>query len=220
MNTTKQDTISIIASLNESDFFDNANLHIHTYHSDGVLSPAQVIKNAKKDKLKYLSITDHNTIDAYKDISNSDLAGINLITGVEFDCWYKTNFLHILGYGFDLNNESLNNLCSNSLKARRLDVVRFLTRRKAKDVIKAIKNAGGIAVLAHPASYWNINLGKMIRELVEIGLEGLEVHYLYIGHRKIIKFCDVKKIEKIAKGLNLLITGGTDCHGQELNKRR
>jgi len=209
-----------IKNLNETDFFNNANLHIHTNHSDGVLSPKQVIENAKKDNLSYISITDHNTIDAYQEIPYNDLENVNLITGIEFDCWYKTNFLHILGYGFDLNNEKIKNLCSENVNARKLDVVRFLTTRKAENAIKVIKEAGGIAVLAHPASCWNINLDKMIEELVEIGLDGIEVYYLYIGHRKIVKFCDISKIKRIANNLNLLITGGTDCHGLELGKRK
>lgn len=214
------DAINLIKTVDETDFFSKVNLHVHTTCSDGTLTPVEVVENARKDNLKIISITDHNTMDAYKQIDLSALDDLDIITGIEFDCWYKSNFLHILGYGVDIYNNDLQNLCSATLRGRRLDVVRFLTERRAKEVIETIKQAGGIAVLAHPASCWNVNLYNMVKELVDLGLDGVEVYYLYIGHRKIIKFCNVEKVKKIAIDLNLIMTGGTDCHGIELSKRK
>src|SRR3989339_1783851 len=99
-----QSIIESLKKLDKSDFYANANLHIHTNHSDGVLSPMEVIEKAKEANLSLISITDHNSIDAYKTIPYGDLGTLTVITGVEFDCWYKTNFIHILGYGIDINN--------------------------------------------------------------------------------------------------------------------
>ena len=39
-----------------------ADLHIHSNYSDGVKSPEEIIKTAIKDNIKYISITDHDSI--------------------------------------------------------------------------------------------------------------------------------------------------------------
>ncbi len=56
----------------------------------------------------------------------------------------------------------------------------------------------------------------MITELKSFGLDGVEIYYPYIRHRAIVKFHTIGKIKKITEELNLLITGGTDCHGDDL----
>jgi len=250
---------NLLKSLTEADYYKNANLHIHTNFSDGKLHPSEIIKLAVNKNLKYISITDHNTLDAYKHISPTQLChceelatkqsnypmidglspfffdtqskkwvpclasndgqilnDLKILTGIEFDCWYKSNFMHILGYGIDLNNEDLNNLCAKNSNETKLDIVRIFTSRKAPEVIKTIKNAGGIAVIAHPCCCWNINIKKMIEELKNFGLDGVEVYYPYIRHRAIVKFHTIKEIKAVAEELNLLITGGTDCHSDDL----
>lgn len=209
-------TFDIIKNLTEADYYKNANLHIHTSFSDGKLHPLEIIELAIKKNLKYISITDHNTLEAYKKIGDLKHDELKIITGVEFDCWYKSNFMHILGYGIDLNNEPLKNICAKNPNESKLDIIRISTSRKAPEVIKTIKEAGGISVLAHPCCCWNINIKKMITELKSFELDGIEVYYPYIRHRAIVKFHTIKTIKAVAKELNLLITGGTDCHNDDL----
>lgn len=208
--------INEIKNIKEQDYYSKVNLHIHTNLSDGTLSPQQIIENALKLGMKTISITDHNTVDAYKHIDPKKYPQLQIISGVEFDCWYKTDLLHILGYGIDVTNEEILKLCATDKMGRSTDLIRFFNRRKAKTVIKAIKNAGGIPILAHPACCWNINIENLVLKLAEMGLEGLETYYPYVGHRGIIKFSTVNKIKKIAQKHNLLITGGTDCHSTNL----
>ncbi|MDD3013042.1 MAG: PHP domain-containing protein [Candidatus Gastranaerophilales bacterium] len=203
-------------NLNESDFFDRVNLHIHTNCSDGLIEPQEALKQAKKMNLKIISFTDHNSVQAYNHVSSGNYEGLQLISGVEFDCWHKSNFIHILGYGIDIHNIKIQNLCAKNSNATKLDIIRFFNKRNAGEVIQAIKGAGGIAVLAHPACCWNINLKKMIKELMKFGLEGVETYYPYIRHRGIVKFHSIQKIIDITKELNLVMTGGTDCHNKNL----
>ena len=40
------------------------------------------------------------------------------------------------------------------------------SKRNVKKLIESIHNAGGIAVLAHPACYWAINLETLIKKLM------------------------------------------------------
>jgi hypothetical protein len=80
---------------------------------------------------------------------------------------------------------------------------------QAKDAIKMIKNAGGLAILAHPQQLEKSgkDVGAVISRLQEIGLDGIEVYYP--THSRQFK----KKLLTIAKKLDLLITGGSDYHG-------
>ena len=96
-----------------------AYLHCHTTCSDGSTSPLELIQLAKQIGLKGLSITDHDSIDAYKiAIPAAKAAGILLGTGVEFSCEFQGISLHLLGYDFDLNNPGIHQLCLRHQKRR------------------------------------------------------------------------------------------------------
>lgn len=96
-----------------------ADLHSHTTCSDGSVSPVELIGLAKQLGLKGLSITDHDSIDAYQTaIPAAKAAGIRLGTGVEFSCEFQGISLHLLGYDFDLKNLGIQQLCERHQKRR------------------------------------------------------------------------------------------------------
>lgn len=204
----------LLLSLSEEDYKTKADLHIHSNKSDGEMTPIEIIEQAKIKDKKYISITDHNNIDAY--LSTNILAEENVISGVEFDCFHKGVLIHILGYGINIDNEEIKSLFASSILGSRYTLFRVLKLRKAKDVIEKIKKAEGIAVLAHPACYWCKNLDDFVKSLVDIGLDGIETYYPYKGLRKIIKFHDKNKVNEIAEKYKLIKTGGTDTHGKTL----
>jgi len=74
---------------------------------------------------------------------------------------------------------------------------------------RAIRHAGGLAVLAHPGLYDlpGGQLDPLIRHLKEGGLRGIEVYYP--EHSK----AQVARYEALAEKYALLVTGGTDFHG-------
>lgn len=73
-----------------------------------------------------------------------------------------------------------------------------------EEVLTAIHDAGGIAVLAHP--YFFDNLDSLPR-LVENGLDGIEVWHPSATEEQ------QAELKKIATKNKLLMTGGTDFHG-------
>lgn len=138
-----------------------------------------------------------------------------LITGVEFDCWIGYVFIHLLAYGIDINNKELQRFLAKDKKGTESVIVRLLSRRKVPELIKTIHNAGGIAVLAHPACYWAINLESLVKKLIELGLDGIETYYPYPRFRRYVKFHTASDVIKIAqKHPDLIMTGGTDFHGK------
>ncbi len=80
--------------------------HSHTTASDGTYTPEAIIKEAEVCQLEYYAITDHDTVDGVKQVKKIP-DGMTFITGVEISAEYPKT-LHILGYGFDLENHSLN----------------------------------------------------------------------------------------------------------------
>lgn len=78
------------------------------------------------------------------------------------------------------------------------------------DALNAIKKDGGIAVLAHPGQ---LNSYDIIPQLVANGLDGVEINHHSHSEE------DVKRIRKIAKEYGLILTGGTDYHGEYGEKK-
>lgn len=87
-------------------------MHTHTNYSDGDLSPQELIRLAINKRIGTLAITDHDTIEGIKKVDkNEDIivdSGIEIINGIELSAKSNKGRMHILGYGIDLNNESLN----------------------------------------------------------------------------------------------------------------
>lgn len=77
------------------------------------------------------------------------------------------------------------------------------------DAIRWIKDAGGLAVLAHPTWVKTTEgtLTDLARQLKEQGLDGVEVHYSTHTPRQ------TRTYLSLAKQLSLLVTGGSDFHG-------
>ena len=82
------------------------NLHTHTNKSlDGVLDVNDVLNICEENNISYISITDHDTCDAYKDIKDNNFTG-TLIYGIEADALIGKETYDILCYGFNLKNVS------------------------------------------------------------------------------------------------------------------
>jgi predicted metal-dependent phosphoesterase TrpH len=73
------------------------------------------------------------------------------------------------------------------------------------DAIRAIRAAGGLASLAHFAEA--PDQVAFLRELIDVGLNGLEVHYRAYDRPT------VDALASVATDLRLVFTGGTDYHG-------
>lgn len=98
-----------------------ADLHTHSTCSDGTKTPEELILLAKKAGLKGLSITDHDSINAYESaIPRAKEEGIWLGAGVEFSTMQGSLSVHLLGYDIDIANEGIRALCKRHLD-RRID---------------------------------------------------------------------------------------------------
>lgn len=88
-------------------------------------------------------------------------------------------------------------------------------------VIDAIHTAGGVASLAHPGRIRSRRVPEMVEQLVEAGLDGLEVWYPY-DETGPAAYADIGVSEamELADRHGVVPTGGSDCHGAESDKFR
>lgn len=87
-----------------------------------------------------------------------------------------------------------------------------LPRAKSREVIGAIRAAGGVAALAHPGFLDIDDWGGVLSELKRQGMEALEVHYPYELAGGPVHI-GVEELERLARRLGLIATGGSDDHG-------
>lgn len=84
-------------------------LHLHTYFSDGSISPTDIVKRAKEMDYELIAITDHDGIDGVTEgmIAGKAL-GIKVIPGIELSTENDKGIsMHILGYHIDIHNVEL-----------------------------------------------------------------------------------------------------------------
>ncbi|NLP30283.1 MAG: PHP domain-containing protein [Clostridiales bacterium] len=107
-------------------------LHLHTYYSDGTLSPEEVVKRAADKGIRTIAITDHDGLKGISEALNAgEKYGVKVIPGIELSAKvYKEDFtssnfiptrdvfMHILGYDIDINNEELNQEIENIRQKR------------------------------------------------------------------------------------------------------
>ncbi len=109
-------------------------LHIHSNYSDGELNPFEIIDRCIKNKVTKMSITDHDTLDAYTEVlfNYCKKNNIEIITGVEISTRYNNKSIHVLGYNIDINNKELINKL-NKLRNARHDYL-YKVGSKLKDL--------------------------------------------------------------------------------------
>lgn len=78
-------------------------LHIHTTCSDGLFSADNILKMAEQVNCKYISITDHNTCEAYQFVRQSNLFSGKIVSGCEFSTFCCGIPIELLGYDFDID---------------------------------------------------------------------------------------------------------------------
>lgn len=122
--------------------------HVHTTSSDGVLSPSDVVKRAYRNNVKYLAITDHDTLTGLNEASEESLKyDITLIPGVELSTQHNNESVHILGFfkDDDFKNEEL---------IKELDNIKSHRILRAKKMIIKLKEEFNI----------EINFEKILKE--------------------------------------------------------
>ena len=83
-----------------------ADLHIHSFYSDGTMSPKEILTTAFNKGVGLLAITDHDILAGSVELMKLyDKYDIKHISGVEIDVIDSGINYHILGYGVNLEDK-------------------------------------------------------------------------------------------------------------------
>ena len=118
-------------------------LHNHSYYSDGVFSPAEVVRLADEADCNLFALTDHDTTDGLSEAQQmADELSVNLISGVEISALWRNMTIHIVGLNIDINNNILQKGLSYNQSLRKERAVKIslgLRRAGVRDALEKTK---------------------------------------------------------------------------------
>ncbi len=247
--------------------------HTHSTASDGILTPTEIVKRAYNNNVKYLALTDHDTISGINEAKKvaKDLS-IHLIPGIELSTELNDESIHILGFFKDSSYldaefiEFLNTMENNRLTRAKKMIEKLKINHNIEISYDSVyKKSNGIIARPHIAreiiaSGYNYDFNYIFDNFIgkdcpsyvpttkitpKEGIEFLHKHnaLVFLAHPKFIKktpieeflklkfdgieaiyFQNTEEEEKyylnIAKENNLLVSAGSDCHGNFVDDYR
>lgn len=207
------------------------NLHCHSVHSDGDLTPREVAEHLAAAGVVAAALTDHNTVDGLEEFQQA-LARyeIGYVPGVEITAFLRNREIHLLAYGIDPTHEELLGLLASLRQTVALDIQSVAGSIRTKgssapngggtptqgridiaDAITLIHRAGGKAFLAHPLLIETDfgQLESLLEHLQKLGLDGIECLYAQFNGEESLRLCDM------ARRFGLLVSAGTDLHDRK-----
>jgi len=246
-------------------------LHCHTTASDGVVTPADIIRQAAREGVSVIAIADHDTVDGLGEAAQAaEQEKVCLLPAIELSVAFPTGDFHLLGYGIQYNHPDFRKKLAELKSIREERILRILERLNragihltpeevahesngaapgkphvARALVKKgyapdmhaalqaylnrgapgyvhkeklspesalalIQNVGGVPVIAHPKSLKcrdSAEFDLAIQKLAGQGIAGIEVFATLHDNSEVQLFAE------IAKRYKLMVTGGSDFHG-------
>ena len=140
-------------------------LHTHTTASDGKLEPIELCQRAASRGVEFLSITDHDTCAAYRELGTEVHVPVQLIPGIEFSTYWQNTGIHILGLNIELQSEALNRAIDYQQKARAARAEQIAVRLEAHGIensLAAVRKIAGNTYIGRPHFAQHlVNIGKV-----------------------------------------------------------
>lgn len=163
-------------------------LHVHTNRSDGKLSPQEAIRYFKERGFDAVALTDHWVWN-----ESGEMDGVKILSGCEYNSPHgdtARGVFHILGIG--ASSEP-----------------RVKDKTDAQSYIDAIRQAGGLAILAHPA--WSLNTVEQVKGLN--GILGTEIYNTVSGVHASNRPDSSAIVDLLANaGMCFPLIAADDCH--------
>ena len=83
-------------------------LHNHSYYSDGLFSPSEVVEYADEAGCDLFALTDHDTTDGLSEAKQmAEKLSVDLVSGVEISAFWRNMTIHVIGLDIDIDNDIL-----------------------------------------------------------------------------------------------------------------
>ena len=141
-------------------------LHSHSTHSDGLLTPAELVVRAHAQRVTLYALTDHDALSGLNEArAEADACGVRFVAGVEISVSWQDEILHIVG----LNIDPLHADIADGLRA-----IREGRAARALRIAADLERAGVAGALAgarrHARNADLVSRAHFARYLVECGL--------------------------------------------------
>ena len=105
-------------------------LHTHSTYSDGLLAPAELVREAAARGVRVLALTDHDTVAGIPEArAAGERFGVEIIPGVELSAAFESGGeVHLLGYAFDVADTTLLERLAGYARARAERMERMVAR--------------------------------------------------------------------------------------------
>lgn len=169
-----------------------ADPHCHTFASDGMVTPAQLVEAARAAHLDLIAVTDHDTMDSVKETqARGEQAGIAVIAGQEVTTRPPAQ-THILGWFLEKPIK----------RGMSLD-----------DTVDAIHDQSGLVIVPHPfmpVYFGSIQPGMLRRLIEKHSVDGIEMVFTVpIGGRRRRELDAFYAANQDRLGARI---GASDCH--------
>src|SRR2546421_5438637 len=169
-----------------------ADPHCHTIASDGMVSPAELVKAAVDADLDLIAVTDHDTMDSVNEArAHGESGGIVVVAGQEVTTKWPSQ-THVMGWFLDK------------------PVKRGMS---VEDTVAAIHDQGGLAIIPHPfmpVYFGSIQPGMLRRLIDKQQVDGIEMVFTVpIGKRRRALLDDFYAANRERLGAAV---GASDCH--------
>lgn len=140
-------------------------LHVHSDHSDGTLSPEELVTLAVQTGLSAFALTDHDTVSGIKQAKKAaslaatgSTSGLTVISGTEISAAYQKRDIHILGLFIDETSPVLIHALEEAVDARDRRNELMAERFRALDIPLTLEelrrlNPDTVITRAHFAKY-------------------------------------------------------------------
>lgn len=183
------------------------------------------MKKAARGGIETIALTDHNTFEGSRSLLEKKIAlpSIDLIHAAELDASPRIELFHILAYFRempDVTGEELKApippLPKEADKRKKGYEIQEADTKNARTIIRRVRRAGGIPVLAHPFTLdmEKEYLAELILDLMESGLLGLEIYNSRDEIREVSVEIDPQFLENFAEQHQLFKVSGSDYHGK------
>jgi len=154
-------------------------LHIHTTASDGLLTPAEVVRTALEKGLSAIAITDHDTTDGLDEaLAAAQGHELEVIPGIELSAEQGSREAHILGYYLDHHDRNLQ---------EKLEVLRRARRERAWKMVGKLADMGLfvswdriLEIAGDSSAFGRPHVAQALQEKGYVGSIN-EAFYRYIG---------------------------------------